>query len=153
MLTGLQFGGKRNYGYGEVTLQDTQLVSLDELDYSRLDGAETHLIDVITPFVLQSEYPGASDGPVPWWWAADRDELRLRDEKIVEQRESFTLETVDHGQVVAYRGDRPVETAKNGLQRMGPHPRYGFGELRLRPLNDQAPDRVRHCEPRLDREL
>jgi hypothetical protein len=90
----------------------------------------------VTPFVLESEYPNANDRTVPWWWA-DRDDLRLREEKILEQREVFRLETVDHGQVVKYLGDRPVETAKNGLQRVGSHSRYGFGELRLKPLGEQ----------------
>ena len=145
VLTGLQFGGKRNYGYGEVTLQDTQLVALNELDYSRLEGAERYHIEVVTPSVLQSEYPSASDCAVPWWWAADRDDLRLRTEKIVEQREAFTLETVDHGQVVSYQGDCPVETAKNGLQRVGSHSRYGFGELRVRPLDDKPPVAAHNC--------
>ena len=85
----------------------------------------------------ESEYPDADDRPVPWWWAENRDDLRLRQEKILEQREVFRLETVDHGQVVKYLGDRPVETAKNGLQRVGSHSRYGFGELRLKPLGEQ----------------
>ena len=49
----------------------------------------------------------------------ERDDLRLREEKILEQREVLRLETVDHGQVVKYLGDRSVETAKNGLQRVG----------------------------------
>ncbi|APW97814.1 hypothetical protein CHINAEXTREME_08490 [Halobiforma lacisalsi AJ5] len=137
VLEGLQFGGKRNYGYGEVQLKDTQMVDLDELDYSRLEGAETYLIELVTPFVLASEYPEANDRTIPWWWAENRDDLRLRQEKILEQREVFRLETVDHGQVVKYLGDRPVETAKNGLQRVGSHSRYGFGELRLKPLGEQ----------------
>jgi hypothetical protein len=47
------------------------------------------------------------------------------------------LETVDHGQVVKYLGDRPLETAKNGLTRVGSHSRYGFGELRLKPVDEQ----------------
>jgi hypothetical protein len=138
ILGGLQFGGKRNYGYGEVQLKDTQMVDLDELDYSRLEGAETYLIELLTPFVLESEYPEANDCTIPWWWAESRDELRLREEKILEQREVFRLETVDHGQVVEYLGDRPVETAKNGLQRVGSHSRYGFGELRVKPLSEQC---------------
>jgi len=138
VLEGLQFGGKRNYGYGEVQLKDTQMVDLDELDYSRLEGAETYLIELVTPFVVESEYPDADDRPVPWWWAGNRDDLRLREEKILEQREVFRLETVDHGQVVKYLGDRPVETAKNGLTRVGSHSRYGFGELRLKPLGEQC---------------
>jgi len=113
-LEGLQFGGKRNYGYGEVELKETQLVALEELDYSRLEGAGTYLIELVTPFVLASEYPEANDCTVPWWWAEDRDDLRFREEKMLEQHEVFRLETVDHGQVVKYLGDRPVETAKNG---------------------------------------
>ena len=138
VLEGLQFGGKRNYGYGEVELKDTQLVQLDELDYSPLDGAETYLIELLTPFVLESEYPDANDCTIPWWWAENRDELRIREEIILEQREVFRLETVDHGQVIEYLGDRPVETAKNGLQRVGSHSRYGFGELRVKPLSEQC---------------
>ena len=137
VLDRLQFGGKRNYGYGEVELKDTQTIDLNDLDYSRLDGAETYLIELVTPFVLASEYPDANDSSVPWWWAENRDDLRLREEKILEQREVFRLETVDHGQVVKYLGDRPLETAKNGLTRVGSHSRYGFGELRLKPLNEQ----------------
>ena len=137
MLEGLQFGGKRNYGYGEVELKDTQIVDLDELDYSRLEGAETYLIEIVTPFVVESEYPEASNQSVPWWWAENREDLRFRKEKILEQREVYRLQTVDHGQVVKYLGDRPVETAKNGLLRVGSHSRYGFGELRLKPLDEQ----------------
>nr|WP_237561651.1 hypothetical protein [Halorubrum halophilum] len=137
MLEGLQFGGKRNYGYGEVQLKDTQMVDLDDLDYSRLEDAETYLIELVTPFVVETEYPDADDCVIPWWWAENRDDLRLREEKLLEQCEVFRLETVDHGQVVKYLGDRPVETAKNGLHRVGSHSRYGFGELRLKPLTDQ----------------
>lgn len=113
------------------------MVDLDDLDYSRLDGAETYLIDLVTPFVLASEYPDADDRRVPWWWAETRADLRLRVEKILEQREVFRLETIDHGQVVKYLGDRPVATAKHGLTRVGSHSRYGFGELRLKPLGEQ----------------
>ena len=65
MLEDLQFGGKRNYGYGEVKLKNTQMVDLDELDYSRLEGAETYLIELVTPFVLKTEYPDANGQTVP----------------------------------------------------------------------------------------
>ncbi len=138
VLDALQFGGKRNYGYGEVALKDTQVVDLDELDYSRLENAERYLIELITPFVLTSEYPHTTDTTVPWWWAETRDEMRTRTETILEQREVFSLQTVDHGQIVRYCGDRPVETAKNGLWRVGSHSRYGFGELRLKPLVEHS---------------
>jgi hypothetical protein len=133
-LEDLQFGGKRNYGYGEVELKDTQLIDLTALGYSRLEGAAAYSIQLLTPFVIQSEYPGTDDRTVPGWWAEDRDDLRVREEKILEQREVFDLLTVDHGQVVEYLGDRPIETAKNGIMRIGAHSRYGFGELRVRPI-------------------
>jgi hypothetical protein len=48
------------------------------------------------------------------------------------------LETVDHGVVVGYDGDRPVETAKSGLTRVGSHSKYGFGELRVTPVPDET---------------
>lgn len=131
-LDGLQFGGKRNYGYGATRLKETQMVDLDELDYSRLDGYSTYLLELTTPFVLESEYPDADNQPVPWWWNESRDNLRKREEKILEQREVYRLQTVDHGQVVRYEGDRPAETAKKGILRVGTHSKYGFGELRVK---------------------
>jgi hypothetical protein len=88
----------------------------------------------VTPFVLESEYPNANDRDVPWWWAADRTALRQREEKVLEQGDVYRLQTVDHGQVVAYEGDRPVETAKSGISRIGTHSKYGFGELRVKPV-------------------
>lgn len=133
-LDGLQFGGARNYGYGETSLKDTQLVDLDGLDYSRLADADEHLLELTTPYVLESEHAHADDNPVPWWWDCSNDRLRNRTESIVEQRERYALETVDHGQVVGYDGDRAIETAKKGIERLGSHSKYGFGELRVKPL-------------------
>nr|WP_235010836.1 hypothetical protein [Halobellus limi] len=83
---------------------------------------------------MESEYLNAHDQDVPWWWKEDRRDLREREEKVLEQRERYKLQTEDHGQVVAYEGDRPVETAKNGILRVGSHSKYGFGELRVKPI-------------------
>ena len=138
VLDGLQFGGKRNYGYGTTRLKETQLVDLDALDYSRLRESEGCRLELVTPFVLESEYPDASGQCVPWWWDADRGELRERTEQIVEQREQYTLHTVDHGQIVTYGGNRPIETAKNGILRVGTHSKYGFGELRVLPAESRS---------------
>lgn len=137
VLDGLQFGGKRNYGYGATRLKATQTVDLDELDYSRLEDSDTYLIELVTPFVLTSEYPGASDDTVPWWWHVDHDDgLRRREEKLVEQCEPYRLDTIDHGQVIGYDGNRPIETAINGITRVGTHSKYGFGEFRLKPIGE-----------------
>lgn len=133
VLDGVQFGGARNYGYGETRLKDTKLVDLDALDYSALREADDHLLALVTPYVLNTDHPHADSNPVPWWWDTEYD-LRRREECIVEQREQHTLETIDHGQVVAYGGDTPVKTAKNGLQRVGSHAKYGFGELQVIPV-------------------
>ena len=88
--------------------------------------------------MLESEYPNAHDQNVPWWWEEERRNLREREEKVLEQREVYKLQTVDHGQVVAYEGDRPVETAKSGILRVGSHSKYGFGELRVKPVEPRS---------------
>lgn len=135
-LDGFQFGGRRNYGYGVTELKATQMVNLETLDYSRLEDADEWLLELVTPFVVVSECPNASNDTVPWWWAVDHEgDLRRRDEKIIEQREPYCLKTVDHGQVVRYAGDDPVETAMNGITRVGTHSKYGFGELRIKPIS------------------
>ena len=138
VLNGLQFGGKRNYGYGITRLKDTQVIDLDELNYSRLEDGEAFLVEVTTPFVLESEYPQAADQDVPWWWREGRCDLREREEKILEQLKVYKLQTVDHGQVVTYESDRPIETAKSGILRVGSHSRYGFGELRVMPVEARS---------------
>ena len=137
-LDGLQFGGKRNYGYGITRLKDTQVVDLATLDYSRLEDGEAFILELVTPFVLESEYPNGHNQDVPWWWKEDRRDLREREEKLLEQREVYKLQTVDHGQVVAYEGDRPIETAKSGILRVGSHSKYGFGELRVKPVKPRS---------------
>ncbi|WP_254532613.1 hypothetical protein [Natrinema gelatinilyticum] len=143
-LDGLQFGGKRNYGYGITRLKDTQVVDLEALDYSRLEDGEAFILELVTPFVLESEYPNAHDLDVPWWWKEDRRDLREREEKVLEQQEVYRLQTVDHGQVVAYEGDRPVETAKSSILRVGSHSKYGFGELRVKPVEPVEPRSDQH---------
>ena len=139
-LDGLQFGGKRNYGYGSTRLKDTQLVDLGALDYSRLNSAGAFRIRLVTPFVLESAYPDATDRDIPWWWNETRADLRERHEKILEGREVHHLRTVDHGQVITYAGDRPLETARSGITRVGTHSKYGFGELRITPADRCRPE-------------
>ena len=105
-------------------------MGLDELGYSRLENGNQYLIKSVTPFVLTSEYPGTNDDTVSWWWHVNHDDgLRRRGEKIVEQCEPYRLDKIDHGQVVVYDGNRPVETAINGIARVGTHSKYGFGEF------------------------
>lgn len=76
------------------------------------------------------------DQSVPWWWAESRDDLRFRQEKVLYQREVFRLKTVDHGRVATYTGNRPIETARNGLIRIGSHSRHGFGEIRVKVVSE-----------------
>lgn len=138
-LDELRFGGKRNYGYGESRVKDTRIVELDTLDYSSVDAADEHLIELLTPFVIRTAYPGVDDANIPWWWDTDtHGPVRRREERIVHQRRSHSLETVDHGQVIAYVGDEPLQTAVNGIQRVGPHAKYGFGEFRVIPLGSST---------------
>ncbi len=152
VLDGVQVGGARNYGFGALSVVDTQLVDLDTLDYSRLVDASSSVgefrIELASPYVLQSGFPGADTQSVPWWWCVDDvgdaspDGLRRRETRLVDGAESHVLVTVDHGQVIGYAGSDPVGTAKNGVLRVGTHSRFGFGEFRVRPANeDRVPER------------
>ena len=156
-LDGLRVGGGRNYGLGELSVADTQTVELSDLSASRLTEAdpEAYVIELLTPYVLASEYPGADSQSVPWWWepavdqpprhpsAADGDSssgdgLRRRQEQLIVDGQTHAVATVDHGQLVGYAGDEPVQTAWNGVRRIGTHAKYGFGEFRIRPLTDET---------------
>ena len=150
VLDGLRLGGARNYGLGETSLKDTQTVDLDALDYSPLQDAEGSFeLELVSPYVTVSEYPGADDQPVPWWWTPRPGGLRRREERLVENGDVYELETIDHGQVVGYGGPSPVETAKSGVLRVGTHSRYGFGEFRLRPVStDRVPARASNAAVR-----
>lgn len=156
VLDGVLVGGGRNYGFGELSVADTQLVNLDALDYSRVRaGAASDAggcqLELVTPYVLASEFPGADDQSIPWWWAPDHDAvagvsngevLRRRDTQLAVDGTTHSLEVVDHGQVVGFAGDDAVATAKNGVLRVGTHAKYGFGEFRVRPPGvDRVPKR------------
>jgi hypothetical protein len=140
VLDGIRVGGARNYGLGELRLADTQTFELESLDYSRLEDAVggQFEIELLSPYVLQSEHHGADDQSVPWWWDAPH-ELRRREERLVVGDEVFAVEAIDHGQRVTYAGTDPVSTAMNGVRRVGTHSKFGFGEFRVRPAGD---DRV-----------
>jgi hypothetical protein len=145
VLDGLRLGGARNLGLGETRLKDTQTIELESLDYSRLEAADSdrYQLELVSPYVLSSTYPGADDQSVPWWWDVPPRGLRRREERLVENSDVYELKTVDHGQIVGYAGDDPVWTAMSGVLRVGTHSRFGFGELRVRPLSDdRVPERV-----------
>lgn len=133
-LDGLHLGGSRNRGYGATSFKDTQMVDIDALDYSWVTDADSHVIELVTPYVLASEYPNTDDVDIPWWWDQSL-AYRRRLEAIVEQRDRHELEVIDHGQVTRYEGDEPLATAKKGLLRVGSHSKYGFGELMVRPTD------------------
>jgi len=141
VLDGLQVGGARNYGFGRLSVADSQVIDVSALAYSRLRDAEAYVLELVSPYVLSSTYPGADDGGVPGWWAStthgeERPVVRRREACLVVDGERYAVETVDHGQVVAYAGDDAVWTARNGVTRVGTHSKYGFGELRVRPASD-----------------
>ncbi|MFP9191384.1 hypothetical protein ACLI4Q_06965 [Natrialbaceae archaeon A-CW1-1] len=136
-LDGLQVGGGRNYGFGELSLVETRTVDLDAVCFDRLEAADAYVIELVTPYVLASEQPGADEQSIPWWWDSDGEStLRRREERLVVGANTYRLQTVDHGQRVVYTGDDPIRTAKTGLRRTGTHAKYGFGEFRVRPASD-----------------
>jgi hypothetical protein len=143
VLDGVRVGGARNYGFGALSVADSQVVDLDAVEYSRVRDADGGLrVELVTPFVLQSEHPSGDVQSVPWWWESNSGGLRRRVTRLVTGSDVFEVATVDHGQVVSYVGDEPVATARNGVERVGTHSRFGFGEFRLRPAeDDRVPER------------
>jgi hypothetical protein len=152
VLNGIQVGGARNYGFGDLSVADSQVVGLEALDYGRLTDASSsgYVLELVSPYVLASDYPGADDQSVPWWWdvtrasvsgmdapAERRDALRRRETRLSDDGDTYRVETIDHGQVVGYAGRDPVATAHNGVTRVGTHAKYGFGELRVRPAGER----------------
>lgn len=143
-LDGVRVGGQRNYGFGELSVADSQVVDLDDVSFDRLCGHDAYSIELLSPFVLQSGVPGADRQSVPSWWGespagevVEGDGLRRREERLVTSDGVFALATVDHGHVVPYTGRDPIRTAKNGVMRVGTHSRFGFGEVRVRPATDE----------------
>ncbi|ELZ21062.1 hypothetical protein C475_18928 [Halosimplex carlsbadense 2-9-1] len=139
VLDGLRVGGARNLGLGATSLADTQTVVLENLEYSRVRDADALQVELVSPYVLETDHPAADDQSVPWWWGVDDESLRRRESRLVRGGESFELTTVDHGQVVPYTGSDPVMTAQQGVLRVGSHSKFGFGEFRVRPASE---DRV-----------
>jgi hypothetical protein len=143
-LDGIRVGSGRNFDCGRLSLADTQTVTLEALDTGRLERAAADgglQLELITPYVLSSTHPDADSQRVPWWWGAT-DACRRRRTRLYKGADTYRLETVDHGQVFTYTGDTPVETALNGVRRVGTHSKFGFGEFRLRPaVADRVPER------------
>jgi hypothetical protein len=148
VLNGIQVGGARNYGFGGLSVADSHVVDLETLDYGRLTDAapDAYVLELLSPYVLSSDCPGADDQSVPWWWDArtgtespteTSDGLRRRNTQLVDGGDAYQVETIDHGQVVGYAGSDPVATAHNGVVRVGTHAKYGFGELRVRPAGER----------------
>ncbi len=147
VLDGVRVGGARNYGFGELSVVETQLVDVEALDCSRVNASqdrdESYWIELVTPYVVETEHPSGDAQSVPWWWGVDEGELRMRETRFVDGCESYAVTVVDHGQVVPYTGPDPVGTAVNGVYRVGTHSRFGFGELRVWPPGgDRVVERV-----------
>ena len=60
------------------------------------------------------------------WSVDDETQLRQRLEQVIEGGAVYELGTVDHGVVVGYDGDCPLEAATSASTRVGNHSPYGF---------------------------
>jgi len=93
VLDGIQLGGARNYGFGESLARGLTGRRSRRAFVRRIAGHDQYTIELVTPYVLQSEAPDADAQSVPWWWdtsvtgmgsdapARDR-RLRRREERL-----------------------------------------------------------------------
>lgn len=155
VLDGIRVGGGRNYGLGELSLVDTRVVDLDDLDYGSIADAgpsQKFQLELRSPYVLHTDHPAGDAQSIPWWWDVNTGDstqgVRRRTTRLVDGDDVYTVEVVDHGQVLGFAGDDPVQTAKNGIRRVGTHAKFGFGEFRLRTAEgDRVPERATGGEP------
>lgn len=135
VLDGLQVGSGRVNGYGAIGLRDTQMVDLDALDYSALEGADEHGVELITPYVLQSTDRTVRSRNIPAWLnPPEWNPLRNRRESLTVAGRDLELEMIDHGVAIGEFDDSPVETAKAGVRRIGALAKQGYGEFVVVPL-------------------
>lgn len=123
------------WGWCGVTVIQQVLFKLDEQAYQ---------LELLPPYMLASDAPNGDAQAMPWWWDMPSDVrggLRRRSSRLVDGEETYEIAVVDRGQVVAYAGDRPVETAVNGVLRVGTHSQVGFGEFRVWPADRDRVER------------
>jgi|APHM01.1.fsa_nt_gi hypothetical protein len=65
VVNGVKSGGRRNYGHGVTQLKESQRIDLNVLEFTRFGEAEVYLIELVTPFVGNSEYPNTDLDIVP----------------------------------------------------------------------------------------
>jgi integrase len=122
VLDGLQFGGKRNYGYGTTTLKDTQVVDLEALDYSRLEDGEA----------FEEDPKSKKGGRTLALDAVTTAALRDHRKGLLEERLALGAAYEDHDLVFCWEDGRPVHphrptkwlpeiAAELGLPHLSPH--------------------------------
>lgn len=124
-----QIGGLRNYGFGQIQVEDYRSIDLDELETPE----EVTSVELVTPLCIESEATGTTDYEgLPSFMDASR--YREREEKILVAGEDRWLNLVDHGQVFGFGGSpsRVRGTALKGVTRILNHKKYGYGEFMVR---------------------
>lgn len=146
LFNGAIVGGARNYGFGELTVEDTKTINLNEIEpktmtYDQKEGEKklkkinelnNPTIELITPICLKSEVSGTENYDPPSFLHRPSGEYRTRKEIILSSREEKKLELIDSGQTFGFNGDSLTKTAYNGIQGIMNHKKYGYGEFLIR---------------------
>jgi hypothetical protein len=127
-LTGLDVAG------AQVTAAVTQTVDCDTLDYARLTAADTHRIELLSPFVHHSTEREFAGSPLVAW-VPGRAPLRWESMAVPIDGTVHELETLVAGQQFRYDGDDPRATAMAGIRGIGHYAELGLGAVRIRPAN------------------
>jgi len=119
VFQGISIGAKRNLGFGRLNLIASKVIDTDDIEMD----VESDWVYLMSPFCIESDFPGSEGTGWPKWWSADG--WRKRYLKLFHTGRLYDLQCVDEDQVF-HATDK--HDAWEGVGRFGNHSKYGFGE-------------------------
>lgn len=134
IFDGIAIGGRRNMGMGKTRLH--LHISTDTSQWTGFPENDKLGVELITPLCLRSTFPGCDETNFPNFLephASGR--FRTREEGITIHQKKVDLHLLDSGQAFAIKECLPrtelQKTINNGIERIGTHSKYGYGEYKV----------------------
>ena len=135
IFDGIQVGGKRNMGMGKTTLRHH--VRTNTSEWKGIPSEGELGVEFITPMCLESTFPGCDAVEFPEFLNPHiSGRFRTREELLTIHSTSVKLKLLDSGQAFGLKKEfsQPPKLQKiieNGIERIGVHRKYGYGEYKV----------------------